>query len=313
MMTMNQLIWQKKGLILSPSGAPAWRSAHCGMTSVLPWSNNLFRVFLTGMDEGGQFKVGWLDLDQNFNVARENPGNPVLPLGRMGCFDCRGMCMPTVVRVSEAVLYMYYAGWGLTAPGLFVNQCGLAISRDNGESWARWSEAPLPMLDDKDPIGVGTVFVLPEPDGLWRMWYTTFREWRARPDGSWCHYYHIKYAESTDGIHWEKPENNLAIDFESEDENVIGRPMVIKEKGFYRMWFSCRTLRTTYRIGYAESGDGRNWERKPSGIEPSASGWDSEMVEYAYVVKRKQDYVMFYNGNGFGGSGTGVAIAKQDN
>jgi hypothetical protein len=51
-----------------------------------------------------------------------------------------------------------------------------------------------------------------------------------------------------------------------------------------------------------------NWQRRPSGIEPSAEGWDSDMVEYAFVLKEEGRYLMFYNGNGHGRTGTGLAI-----
>jgi len=305
---MKPLTWQKKGLIIRPEAAPAWRAAHSGMISVLPWNHGTYRVFLTGKAEGGSYQIGWLDLDRNFSIINENPANPILSNGRMECFDCNGLCMPTVIRVSEQTLYMYYVGWGPTSPGLFVNRCGLAISHNNGQTWQRWSEAPLPLVDDSDPIGIGTVFVLRERNDFWRMWYTTFREWQKTPEGSWRHYYHIKYAESTDGIHWQKPENNLAIDFIG-DEYAVARPMVIKESGFYRMWFCKRSIGSTYRIGYAESEGGHCWQRKPCGLKPSESGWDAEMVEYAYVIQRDGEYIMFYNGNGFGASCTGIAIA----
>ena len=309
---MTDLVWQKKNRVFGPEGAPAWRSAHSGMVSVVPLAGGLHRVFVTGKDGEDRFQIGWLDLDESFSVVRENPGNPVLQAGRTGCFDCNGVCMPTVIRVSGKLLYMYYVGWGLSSPGLFVNQCGLAISNDNGDTWQRWSEAPLPLLDNRDPVGVGTVFVLRETNGIWRMWYTTFREWREMPDGSWRHYYHIKYAESDDGIHWRKPEDNIAIDFADQDEYAVARPMVIKEHGLYRMWFCRRSVGSTYRIGYAESEDGSLWQRRPCGVEPSESGWDSEMVEYAYIVKRGKEYIMFYNGNGFGATGTGIAVAATD-
>ena len=65
----------------------------------------------------------------------------------MSCFDCNGVCMPMVVRVSGDVLYMYYVGWGPSPPGLFANQCGLAVSNDSGRTWERWSEASLPLQD----------------------------------------------------------------------------------------------------------------------------------------------------------------------
>ena len=306
---MKPLVWHKKGCVIAPDNTSAWRSAHAGMVSAIPRDRG-FRVFMTGKSSAGSFQIGWLDLDRSLNLTQDNPANPVLTPGRMGCFDCQGLCMPSVVRVTDRVLYMYYAGWGLSAPGLFVNRCGLAISDDDGDTWRRWSEAPLDLIDEKDPIGIGTVFVLREANASWRMWYTTFREWRKTPEGYWRHYYHIKYAESEDGIHWRKPDDNIAIDFADDKEYAIGRPMVIRERDGYRMWFCTRSDGSSYRIGYAESSDGRTWIRHPSGIEPSASGWDSDMVEYAYVLKQDDDYIMFYNGNDFGGSGTGVAVAS---
>ena len=69
----------------------------------------------------------------------------------------------------------------------------------------------------------------------------------------------------------------------------------------------------TYRIGYAESLDGFQWIRKDeeAGIGLSESGWDSEMLAYAGVMKEKDRYIMFYNGNGFGASGIGYAVSEK--
>ena len=51
------------------------------------------------------------------------------------------------------------------------------------------------------------------------------------------------------------------------------------------MWYSYRG--DAYRIGYAESVDGLEWERKDeeAGIDVSADGWDSEMIEYPCVFE----------------------------
>ncbi|NLE46116.1 MAG: hypothetical protein GX620_15460 [Chloroflexi bacterium] len=311
---MHPIIWEKKGLVISPRRAPVWRATHSGMVSVLPWESAAYRVFLTGRDAHGRYQIGWLDLDQDFEVVHENPENPVLVAGRMGCFDSQGLCMPSVVRVTDSVLYMYYVGWAPALPGTIANNCGLAISRDNGATWERWSEAPLPLRDAQDPIGIGTVFVLREPDKVWQMWYTSYRNWELLSDGTWRHFYHIKYAESDDGIHWRKPPDNIAVDFVDESEYAVARPVVLREPDGYRMWFCTRSAGSTYRIGYTESADGRQWTRALSGIEPSLTGWDSEMIEYAYVLKHDDGYVMFYNGNGNGATGTGVArgFATED-
>jgi len=44
------------------------------------------------------------------------------------------------------------------------------------------------------------------------------------------------------------------------------------------------------------------------GIEVSESGWDSEMIQYPYVFNHKGNKYMFYNGNGYGANGAGLAV-----
>ena len=51
-------------------------------------------------------------MDREFNIIRENPANPVLTAGEGGTFDCEGVVMPMIVRLSKDELYMYYAGFG---------------------------------------------------------------------------------------------------------------------------------------------------------------------------------------------------------
>ena len=304
---MQILDWQKRGLLLDPQspGTPDWRRRQCGMCSVLPQGDG-WRVYLTGRDADYRFQIGWLELDRDLRIVHEPAGNPFLAPGAPGGFDSRGLCMPCVVPVED-LLYLYYAGWGPPDGPRFVNRVGLALSRDGGHTWER-SAAPLALVDERDPIGVGTVHVIRERPDDWRMWYTSFSEWRDLGQGQFRHYYHIRYAESADGRHWEKPRDNVCIDYEGE-EYAIGRPMVLREVYGYRMWFCVRAVGGTYQIGYAESPDGRRWTRHPSGVSVSPTGWDSEMVEYAFVLRRPQDYLMFYNGNGFGTSGTGLAVA----
>lgn len=310
----KSLRWSKKGLVIKSAGAPEWRAKFSAMVSVLPWEDDQYRVYLTGGELGEdrqrRFEIGWLQLSSEFEVGFENPMNPVLSAGRLGAFDCSGVCMPTVIRVSDSVLYMYYVGWGLAPAGFFQNDTGLAVSRDNGVTWRRFSEAPVLPRDSMDPIGTGTAFVLREADDCWRMWYTALRNWEITEQGRSRVYYRIRYAESDDGLSWYKPKENVAIDLLS-DELTTARPCVVKDGDTYRMWFSHAKRGSSYRIGYAESRDALSWTRMPSGIAPSSGGWDSEMVEYAYVLKESDRFLMFYNGNQFGQDGTGLAVAPS--
>lgn len=142
--------------------------------------------------------------------------------------------------------------------------------------------------------------------GLWRMWYLSCTGWSDSPDGI-RHHYHIKYAESSDGLHW-KRDGVVAIDYQDPSEYAISRPSVVHDADVWRMWYSHRGA--AYRIGYAESLDGKTWQRMDdnAGIEPSASGWDSEMIEYPYVFDHRGTRYMLYNGNGYGKSGFGLAV-----
>ena len=138
------------------------------------------------------------------------------------------------------------------------------------------------------------------------MWYVSGVRWTIA-QAETKHYYHIKYAESDDGLTWRR-DGRVCIDFASADEYAIARPSVVRDADRYRMWYTYRGQ--SYRLGYAESRDGLVWERRDheSGLEPSSEGWDAEMVTYPYVFDLDGRRYMLYNGNGYGKTGFGVAV-----
>jgi hypothetical protein len=229
---------------------------------------------------------------------------PALGLGELGCFDESGVIGDWIVRRGDD-LYLYYTGWnrGVTVP--FRNAIGLAISRDGGLTFQRYCTGPILDRHIHDPCFVSNPCILVEGQ-RWRMWYISGLRWQVH-DGALRHYYHLKYAESEDGIQWDR-KGTICIDFQNEAEYAISRPCVIHESGIYKMWFSYRGK--SYRIGYAESHDGISWRRKDdlAGIDVSESGWDSEMIEYGFVFDHEDKRYLLYNGNGYGKTGIGLAI-----
>ena len=121
------------------------------------------------------------------------------------------------------------------------------------------------------------------------------------------HYYHIRYAESSDGLRWSR-RARPCIDYASPDEYAISRPCVVRDRDAYRLWYASRGA--AYRIGYAESADGLDWTRKDAdaGLDVSAAGWDSEMVAYPCVFDAGGRRYLLYNGNGYGRTGIGLAV-----
>ena len=167
--------------------------------------------------------------------------------------------------------------------------------------------------DEIDPYSTFAPFVLKDK-GIWKMWYVSLIKWEEK-NNELKHYYHIKYAESLDGINWKK-EGKICIDFKNTLEYAIARPCVIKRGNIYKMWYSYRAgeKNLTYRIGYAESMDGINWERmdEKMNLSISESGWDSEMICYAYLFEHDSKLYMLYNGNGYGKTGIGLAVLEEE-
>ena len=152
----------------------------------------------------------------------------------------------------------------------FYLNAGLALSDDGGLTFERVSPAPLLDRNAVDPYLTASPWVIVE-DGTWRMWYVSGTEWTESLEGP-RHRYLIKYAESRDGLRWERT-GIVCLDYRSEEEFAFGRPCVLRDGNLYRMWYSYRGA--SYRIGYAESADGMVWTRQDSTSvvpRPAAAG-----------------------------------------
>lgn len=297
--------WIKHGLIFCPDGKSDWIKTHAAVPFADCIADDIFRVYFCSRDERNRAQVGYFEIDITHpETLLYFHDRPVIGLGPLGAYDDNGVISSWFVDVNERK-FCYYSGMtlGVTVPFYFY--LGLAISTDGGCTFNKFSESPILDRTDVDPFLTGHACVLREGD-LWRMWYVSGQRWEIESGGP-KHYYHIKYAESGDGLKWVR-KGIVCIDFKSADEYAIGRPCVIKDSDIYRMWYSYRG--GSYRIGYAESKDGVQWVRKDAeaGIDVSNAGWDSEMIEYAHVFDHRGTRYMLYNGNGYGRTGVGLAV-----
>jgi len=296
------------GLIFEPKGQYDWVVTHASAPFVMHMRGDIYRIYFHGRNRSNKSQPGYIEIDvKNPTDILYITPEPVLRVGKPGLFDDCGVLGPWIVQHDE-LLYMYYSGWmrGVTVP--YYSAIGLAISEDQGATFRRYSEAPIIDRSSVDPYMVISGCVLKEKD-VWRMWYSSAKSFELE-NGIPMYRYHIKYAESKDGIHWVR-EGRVCVDFDSEKETRIGRPCVVKEGSTYRMWY-CYAI-DAYRIGYAESEDGVHWLRKDEevGIDVSKSGWDSEMICYPFVFEARGQKFMVYNGNSYGKTGLGYAILEK--
>lgn len=313
--TFMHVNWHKHGLIYGVHGQSDWAFSHTHKPTPLQVDENTIRIYFGVRDTKGKTRTTFVD------VASENPAHvtrvsdkPTLDLGPIGAFDDSGANVCSLVRVNDAI-YMYYIGWNPSTTVHTRNSIGLAISKDGGETFHRAYYGPILDRNKDEPYYTGAVDVVTE-NGMFRMWYTSGTEWvliNGKPEIR----YHIKYAESVDGIDWRRL--GISCIPPKSPTEATARPSVIKIGGKYLMWYSRREIdgfrnapASMYRAGFATSADGIEWERQDSlaGIEPSLDGWDSDAIAYSYVMEISGRLLLFYNGNGFGKSGFGYAIGE---
>lgn len=293
--------WEKLGLIYNNQYYNAVPLAYF-------LSDHLLRIFFSTRDTNNQSLP--YAIDYNLNTQKVVNEFPVpINLGKKGAFDENGI-MPTSLLTKGNELWMYYIGWNVGSNVPFRNAIGLMISHDRGKTFSKYSKGPLLDRGLHDHCFVASNCVIAEAD-FYRMYYLSCSHWQTDKNKHIKHYYNIKYAESADGIHWHR-EGKVAIDFEHKGEYAISVPRVHKDQNLYKMWYSYRASprAVTYRIGYAESANGLDWNRKDNlvNLDVSATGWDSEMICYPYIFDFRGKRYMLYNGNSYGKSGVGLAV-----
>jgi hypothetical protein len=302
------LTWIASGRIFPHAAAdlPDWIGGYGSLPFAVDTGDRQARVFFSGRDGANRSQAGACSVDLDTfevdvsSITREALVKP----GPAGAFDESGCSVSCVVRDGARWL-LYYTGWMLGRTVPFYLAIGLAVSEDGGVSFRKHSTAPVLDRSDADPFLTASPSVLID-NGVWRMWYVSALEWESRPEGL-RHRYLIKYAESDDGVRWRR-DGGIAIPFEDDCEYAMGRPHVVKDGDTYRMWFCVRGER--YAIAYAESADGLVWRRGRAGA-PAPSAWDAEMQSYPMVLRDRNRWLMFYNGNGYGATGFGVATAEN--
>lgn len=140
--------------------------------------------------------------------------------------------------------------------------------------------------------------------GKFRMWFAGSSQGRGEDEGQRFLTFRIGYAESRDGVAWEKHDDPSSRDeARAESDWVLGPrdgrwpdlfvsdPTVLLEEGRFRMWFT-GAGRDMVAIGYAESRDGTHWEMRDEPVLPpdAAEGYTNGPA----VLRTEQGYEMWY-------------------
>lgn len=298
---------EKKGLIYAPDRNSTWRWYYSMMpTPIHIPEKKCIRVYF-GITDSNRFgRVTYIDLDdQNPTKIIQYPNQIQLDLGVEGTFDDSGV-VPSSILLEEDHVKLYYVGFQRSYKVPFTLFSGLSISKTLDFPFERYSFSPIIERSKASPYSNAAPFVIKD-DFLYKMWFWEGENWVVLSGKKYIQAV-ISYAESIDGISWNIIKRGC-LKPALYKEFSLGRPWVVKHQDVFKMFYSVRYLDKLYRLGYAESFDGVNWERKDEeiGIDVSAEGWDSEMICYPSVITVKDKTFLFYNGNNNGETGFGYA------
>ena len=207
--------------------------------------------------------------------------NPVLG-GKFGtCFD--------MALLKEEGIYKMWFSW----------RPKRSIAYTESEDGMHWSD-PVSVLDpvpgssfEADEVNRPIVI---RRNGMYQMWYSG----QMRPymeDGVSV----LVYAESKDGMHWEKRIPVLAPDQAWEQHSVMCPHVLFdEEEKKYKLWYSAGCNHEPDAIGYAESFDGIHWTKHPGNpvLEKDPNNeWEQHKVVACQVLKLHDWYYMFYVGH----------------
>lgn len=206
--------------------------------------------------------------------------NPVLG-GNLGtCFDCCLLRFPEGYRMWFSWRPKKAIAWTDSRDGINWLPPRIALQGLPGSDWERDVNRPIVLADSAN--------------GVFRMWYT----------GQTANSSAIGYAESQDGINWQRSTRNPVLKPQAtwEKQAVMAPHVNAADQGDgqgYKMWYSGGSQYEPDAIGYATSPDGLNWMRPFDhpvfSPDPNAS-WEKDRVTAAQVIQRNGVYYAFYIG-----------------
>lgn len=241
--------WEREDNNVALWPGPAWWDAaevfNPRVLRINEGDGALLHMWYSGWDRGPSYRIGHAVSTDGGKTWVKSSANPVLDIGPAGAWDSRSVQGASVVDEGDG-----FRAWYMGQDGAKW-QIGMATSPD-GDHWTKYGGNPV---------------LSPGPAGAWdgrhifwlhvikggpgyQMWYS------GTNDGAGVGPIHIGYAESADGIHWNRDAENPVSMPRPQGwwgQSYPAEPYVLREGNLYRMWYTERMDAQLYRLNYAWS------------------------------------------------------------
>jgi len=292
-----------------PCGTLPWARSHAMLPTPLLLPDGRLRLYVASCDENTVSRIGWVDLDaadpmRVLGWAR----TPILDIGEDGCFDDNGVNPASILHLPDGRIRLYYVGYQRPGKVPYALFTGVAEAEGPDGPFRRVQEVPVLGRGPGECLFRTAPFVHPSADS-WDALYVGGGEFQVAA-GRLQPRYGILHATSADGLNW--PARGTPVLMPQPGEIGFGRPWIMRSPGAADvLWYSVRDPHG-YRIGHARRQDDA-WIRQDDaqGLEGAAGEWDSGMQCYGVTQEINGKMFMFYNGEGYGRTGVGVAQLQQ--
>lgn len=296
--------WKKLGQLYVPRCNHPKLITHAANPLPIPLGGDRYRILFSGRDHLNRSSVGWVEVNIETLQVTDHCDQPLFECGPEGSFFAAGVSLGNLYAVNGRQ-YVPFMGWQ-TEPGEhWRGDVGLLELCDDG-SLVLALDQPILAQSEVDRISLSYPWVEQSVAGSYSMFYGSTLTWNT---GAGEMHHVINIADSNDGFEWHA--RGQTVPSQLGLAQAFSRPSVMSDRnGDEHMWFSYRAgAGDKYRIGYAFKSRGKTWDLRLGGavLEPSSTGWDSEMTEYPFVFRHSNRVLMLYNGNSYGLTGFGLA------
>ena len=261
--------------VLEPGDPGAWDGGNRYPVALII-VDGTYHMYFNAQPEGspllGDYDIGHATSTDGVTWVTD-PANPVLTRGADGEWDDSSLWGVGLIHDDSGFRMWYSGGDG------DLLRVGYATSTD-GSVWTK--HAGNPVMDVGPPGSFDDEGVVPSTvifqGGSYRMWYMSSKNQAMGGEYDW----RIGYAESADGLSWNRHPNPVLDPGSGWDNWLVYSPSVFFDDSGYHMWYTGNNG-AHVSIGYALSSDGIEWSRY----------WDNPVVDLPGEFGAEQGNVLF--------------------